>query len=98
MNESENRLPENDTVTVVNGLVGAYPEVFIKVDQALLDGYIADLLAMRDAKDYKNLLDKLGIRRTDPAFWQHSDAVHAWHKKHSPYRAGLFDYNRLENR
>lgn len=98
LNENENRLPQNDTITVVNGLVSAYPEAFINVNETQLDDYVTDFLAMRHPDDYKKLLDKFGIRRTDSEFWPHSDAVHAWHKKHSPYRAGLFDYNRLESR
>ncbi len=56
------------------------------------------LLALRDESDYQQLMSQYAVRRTDPNFWQHSDAVHASHQAKHPYEAGLFDYNRLENR
>jgi hypothetical protein len=39
-----------------------------------------------------------GVRRTDGRFWAHSDALRAAYDRWAPRDAGLFDYNRLENR
>jgi hypothetical protein len=38
------------------------------------------------------------IRRTSPAFWAASDALVDAYAQWSPLEAGLFDYNRLDNR
>jgi len=38
------------------------------------------------------------VRRTDPAFWATSDAMAVAYERSAPLEAGLFDYNRLENR
>ncbi len=91
-------MPEKDTVTVVSGLLGAYPDVFVKVDDAQLNNYVEAVLALRNPADYQQLMNQYAIRRTNPDFWQHSDAVHASNQQSYPYRAGLFDYSRLENR
>ena len=48
--------------------------------------------------DYRELLTRYGIRRTDERFWAHSDALHAAYRRWAPREAGLFDYNRFENR
>lgn len=98
LREDKNRQPENDTVTVTRGLVGAYPDVFINVSDTQLDNYIDAMMLLRNETDYRQLMDKYAIRRTDSNFWQHSDALHASNKRIKPFRAGLFDYNRLQNR
>ena len=98
LSEDENRLPEQDTITVTSGLVGAYPDVFVNVSESQLNGYVKAVMALNTEADYQALMDDYAIRRTDTSFWQHSDAVHADNKKKSPYKAGLFDYNRLQNR
>ena len=98
LNEDENRVPEQDTITVTRGLVGAYPDVFVNIDQSQLNSYIGSMLALSTKADYQKLMDQYAIRRTDPNFWQHSDKVHADNKLRYPIKAGLFDYNRLQNR
>ncbi len=98
LREDKNRVPERDTVTVVSGFLGAYPDAFVRVDEAQLNNYVEAVLALSDAADYQQLMNQYAIRRTNPDFWQHSDAVQASHLGNHPYRAGLFDYNRLENR
>lgn len=98
LDEDDNRQPENDTVTITRGLVGAYPDVFINVSDTQLHEYVDEMLLMRNETDYKRLMDNYAIRRTNNNFWPHSDALHAINKKDRPYRAGLFDYNRLQNR
>ena len=97
-NEDKNRLPEKDTITVARGFVGAYPEAFMRVDDAQLEDYVASLLAVNNEADYTTLMARFGVRRTDPGFWQHSDALHARYRNSQPYDGGLFDYGRLENR
>ena len=98
LSEDENRLPEQDTITVTSGLVGAYPDVFVNVSESQLNNYVNSVSALTTKADYQKLMDNYAIRRTDPNFWQHSDAMHADNKKQHPYKAGLFDYNRLQNR
>ena len=91
-------LPEEDTLTVTNGLLGAYPNAFYRVDRQQLPHLVTAINTLENEVDYAAFLDRFGVRRTDPAFWEHSDKLFAAFQSMSPVEAGRFDYNRLENR
>lgn len=96
--DSNNRLPEEDTLTVVRGVIGDYPNVFIQADTEQLPALVDQLLAISSPNDYSQWLDNFGMRRSDPDFWRFSDRVLKQMHLDDPIAAGLLDYNRLENR
>ncbi len=96
--EDNNRLPEEDYLTVNRGITGSYPAAYWHVKEADLDQFIAAVSALQTEDDYDQLMDAFGIRRTNPDFWAHSDRIHQQYMKDQPKTAGLLDYNRLENR
>ncbi len=96
--EAKNRLPAEDTLTVVDGFLGAYPNAFFEVDAAALPAFADAVARLGGEADYAALMTKHGIRRTDPRFWPHSDSLHAAYREAAPVEAGVFDYNRYENR
>jgi hypothetical protein len=96
--DEKRRLPDEDTLSVLNGFVGAYPNAFFVVDAAELPGFANAVRGLASEADYQKLLTRYGIRRTDGRFWAHSDALHAAYRRWAPREAGLFDYNRFENR
>jgi hypothetical protein len=98
LDEESNLLPAEDTLTVVSGIIGDYPSVYLTVDVAQLPKFVARLAAMQTAIDYSVWLDDYGIRRSDPRFWPHSDTIQALNQQLQPINAGLLDYNRLQNR
>jgi hypothetical protein len=96
--EKKFRAPEEDTVTVVPGFLGTYPNVFLAVNESDLERFVNQISTMRNEGDYSNLLDIYGVRRTSLEFWQQSDAFHTAYQQDEPVEFGLFDYSRLENR
>jgi hypothetical protein len=96
--EAKNRLPDEDTTTLTDGFLGAYPNAFFKVDVKDLPAFARVVAGLSDEPGYAALMSQYGIRRTDPRFWAHSDALHAAHRKSAPIEAGIFDYNRYDNR
>ena len=94
----KNRLPAEDTVTVVAGFLGAYPNAFYHVDAADLPNFVDAIVNLQTEADYAAFLDSWGIRRTDERFWANSDTVHQGHRVSSPLNFGVLDYGRLENR
>ena len=98
LSEKQQILPEEDTLTVVAGLIGAYPNAFYRVDRKQLPHLVTAISTLENETDYAAFLDRFGVRRSDPAFWQHSDDLFAAFQSLSPVAAGRFDYNRLENR
>lgn len=97
-NEEDRRLPEEDTLTVTRGFVGAYPNQFFQVAEAELDRFSEALEGLDSADDYTRLVERYGVRRTAPWFWKLSDDMHAHYFAIQPVEAGLFDLNRYENR
>ena len=96
--EKKSRAPQEDTLTVVPGFLGTYPNVFLTVNEPDLEQFVGQLSTMRNEDDYTSLLDSYGVRRTSPKFWQQSDAFHAAYQQSAPVEYGLFDFSRLENR
>jgi hypothetical protein len=95
---SERRLPAEDYLTVVPGIVGAYPNAFFQTSTASLADFITHMESLKNEADYTALTDVFAVRRTNPDFWAFSDALHHYYKKQEPVAAGMLDYNRFENR
>jgi len=96
--EKKFRIPEEDTLTVVPGFLGAHPNALYVVQAYDIERFVDMVSSLRTEGDYARLLDNYGIRRTSPEFWSQSDAFMAAYQKDAPIEYGLFDYNRLENR
>ena len=96
--EADRRLPDEDTVTLVTGFIGAYPNAFYLVKTADLPVFVDTVRDLSSESDYSALMARFGLRRTDTRFWSYSDAVHAAYRRWAPVEAALFDYNRFENR
>jgi hypothetical protein len=96
--QTKQRVPEEDTLTVVRGFLGAYPNAFYQVPRAELPAFVDTVAQLESEDDYTALMTRFGIRRTDSRFWAHSDELLRAYAEAEPISSGLFDYNRLENR
>ena len=96
--EDARRLPDEDTLTVVPGFLGAYPNAFYRLDAVQLPEFVERVSNIQSESDYAQLSSKFALRRTDKRFWSHSDDLIENYRKTFPIEAGLFDYNRFENR
>jgi hypothetical protein len=92
------RLPAEDTLAVMPGFVGAYPNAFLLVDEADLSKLIDAMSGLQTDTDYTSLIDTYGVRRTNANFWKHSDGLHQAFRAADPVVYGTLDYARLENR
>jgi hypothetical protein len=96
--EKKNRLPDEDTLSVLPGFIGAYPNVYFVIDKNRLNDFVEKVSNLETESDYAQLVDFYGIRRTNRDFWAHSDDFLAGYRKLSPVTFGILDYNRYENR
>ncbi|MGS0469082.1 fatty acid cis/trans isomerase [Cobetia marina] len=96
--EEANRRPERDTLDVLRGVAGDYPNAFWHLAPESLQGLARRVAVLKDEADYRQLMADIGVRRTDPRFWQFSDSVLRANYSDRPVEAGLLDYNRLQNR
>ncbi len=96
--EAANRRPQEDSLDVLRGVAGDYPNAFWHLTPERLDGLAERVAALEDEDDYRALMADVGIRRTDPRFWEFSDSVLRGNYADRPVESGLLDYNRLQNR
>jgi hypothetical protein len=96
--EEDRRLPEEDGLTVARGFIGSYPNAFYRVERGRLPEFVVAVAGLRSEADYRKLVERFGVSRSSPDFWRHSDALHRAYQASDPLEAGLFDFNRLENR
>lgn len=97
-NEKDRLIPQEQTLTVAEGIVGAYPNALFDVSEKDLRGFVEAVANLDSEQSYSRLLSSYGVRRTHPQFWQFSDAVHALYFQRDRVDSGFLDYNRLENR
>lgn len=96
--EKKERLPQEDTLDVIPGFLGSYPNAFYVVDEIELAGFVKTISELQTEDDYSRLLDRFGIRRTNPEFWRTSDDFHLAYRQQDPLASGILDFARLENR
>jgi hypothetical protein len=96
--ERKRRLPEEDTVTVVPGFLGSYPNAFFKVKQVDLPRFVDEVIRLADESSFANLMGRYGVRRSDPGFWTHSDLIFGQVESLDYPDRGVLDYSRIENR
>jgi len=96
--EDERLLPEEDTLSVLPGHFGSYPNFFFEADASGVRAFVDDLRGLRSESDFARFVDRHGIRRTSSRFWETADWLHADLRRRLPVEAGIYDLARYENR
>jgi fatty acid cis/trans isomerase CTI len=92
--ESERFDPQEDSLTIRAGVLGAYPNMFFVVPEADI-GLFSDAVArLKSAADYERLVDTFGVRRSNEKFWLAYDAINSTHLASDPVRSGTLDLTR----
>ncbi|NOQ77514.1 MAG: isomerase, partial [Methylococcaceae bacterium] len=89
--------PENDTLTVVPGFIGSYPNFFFSVEQDELADFIEQLANAKTETAKELLYSHYGIRRSNPEIWTMYDWFNEQYKKQQGKLSGIFDMNRYQN-
>ncbi|MCG6898771.1 MAG: fatty acid cis/trans isomerase [Gammaproteobacteria bacterium] len=89
---------EHDTLTVVEGIEGSYPNFFFVVEPAELEDFTSRTMAVRTPDDYERLIGVYGVRRTSDAFWETADWFQDYYATQDPLLYGILDLNRYANR
>jgi hypothetical protein len=95
--EDDRRLPADDTLTVVRGHFGSYPNFFFDVPTEKLGAFAEELRGLASEADLERFAGRYGVRRTDPRFWAMSDWLRDDLRRESPIDAGVYDLARYAN-
>jgi hypothetical protein len=96
--ETDRRLRAEDTLSVMHGIVGSYPNAFFHLRKNELDLFVERVARLGEETDYRALVRDFGVARNSADFWPFSDQLARDHRAEQPINSGLLDYNRLENR
>ncbi len=88
---------EQDTMTVVPWIEGSYPNFFFSVSLPEIEEFARHCADVRNHRDYRRLIDRYGIRRTSPLFWETADWFQDRYARMHPVMSGLLDLNRYHN-
>jgi Fatty acid cis/trans isomerase (CTI) len=94
LGESVRSAPQEDSLTVRAGVLGAYPNMFFVVPENEIEKFVRAIARLKSAADYERLVDAFGVRRSDEKFWSVYDAINSTHLASDPLRAGILDLTR----
>ncbi len=86
--------PEKDTLTILRGQIGSYPNFFFVVDEQMLPRFVNDLSAIHDDGGWLAFVAAYGVRRSSSTFWETADFFQDQMIRQHPLEAGLLDLNR----
>lgn len=96
-NEDLRRDPENDSLTVLPGQFSSYPNFIFKVPDTKVSAFVDAVKGIRTQREYLSVVERFGIRRTDPDFWSMLDLAQASLNAQDTLQAGLLDINRYRD-
>jgi len=97
MGEERRLQPERDTLSVIPGVYGNYPNFAFDVPLAEIERFSTGLSEVRDAAGLENVVRQWGVRRTHPDFWEIFADFTKYQRETEPLEAGILDMNRYEN-
>jgi len=94
LGESDRLAPQEDSLTVLARVLGAYPNMFFVVPEAEIDAFSGAVAGLKSAADYERLVDSFGMRRSKENFWSIFDAINSIHIANNPVQSGALDLTR----
>ncbi|KAB0550014.1 fatty acid cis/trans isomerase [Pseudomonas argentinensis] len=89
--------PDRDTLTLYPEVMTSYPNFLFSVPAAQVADFVVAMEQASDAAAFEHIVERWGIRRTHPQFWQHFHDLTAHIREHAPLEAGVLDMNRYQN-
>lgn len=86
--------PEEDSLTLIEGFAGAYPNLFLTVADGQLANFLVDIKLIKTKKDFNSFIKKYGVNRTDDKFWDLYDSLNSNYSEFDKLEAGVLDLTR----
>ena len=89
--------PGLDTLTIYPGVLSSYPNFIFNVPAEDVPEFVEDMELARDAKRFERIVERWGIRRSHPQFWEYFHDLSQYIRETTPVEEGVLDMNRYEN-
>ncbi|MBC2383172.1 fatty acid cis/trans isomerase [Pseudomonas sp. WS 5106] len=89
--------PGLDTVTIYPGVLSSYPNFMFNIPAQEVPEFVAQMERAKDANRFEKIVDRWGVRRSHPLFWQYFHDLSQYIRETSPVEEGVLDMNRYEN-
>ena len=89
--------PGLDTVTIYPGVLSSYPNFMFNLPAQDVPEFVAEMERAKDAKRFEKIVDRWGVRRSHPLFWQYFHDLSQYIRETTPVEEGVLDMNRYEN-
>ncbi|VVN66022.1 fatty acid cis/trans isomerase [Pseudomonas fluorescens] len=97
LGESLRYQPGLDTLTIYPGILSSYPNFIFNIPAGQVPDFVARMEQARDADGLEKIVERWGIRRSHPQFWQYFHDLSQHIHETEPVEAGVLDMNRYEN-
>jgi hypothetical protein len=95
--EEQRRIPADDTLTILRGHFGSYPNFVFEAPADAIEAFVAELARLQSAADLERFAARHGVRRTSARFWASSDWLREDLRRRDPTQAGIYDFGRYGN-
>ncbi len=92
--EKEALDPSKNTVDVIKGSIGSYPNLFYNVYEDDVPDFLDMLKNFKNNQKYNDKFKKYAISRSDTDFWKYYDWFQDSLNKEDSLNSGLYDLNR----
>ncbi|TFY91415.1 peptidylprolyl isomerase [Pseudomonas kairouanensis] len=89
--------PGLDTVTIYPGVLSSYPNFMFNIPAQEVPEFVAQMERAKDADGFEKIVDRWGVRRSHPLFWQYFHDLSQYIRETTPVEEGVLDMNRYEN-
>lgn len=95
--EAQRYQPQLDTLTVYPGVLSSYPNFMFSLHAAEVPTFVAALEELQSEEAFERLVERWGVRRSHPQFWQYFNDLTRYLYETDPVEAGALDMNRYQN-
>ncbi|WLH70702.1 fatty acid cis/trans isomerase [Pseudomonas sp. FP2309] len=89
--------PGLDTLTLYPGVLSSYPNFLFNVPVHDVPAFVSQMEQARDTNQFEAIVDRWGVRRSHPLFWQYFHDLSRYVRETTPVEEGVLDMNRYEN-
>ncbi len=89
--------PGLDTLTIYPGVLSSYPNFMFNIPADEVPAFVDAMENAKDAQRFEKIVDRWGVRRSHPLFWQYFHDLSGYIRETTPVEEGVLDMNRYEN-